>query len=215
MKTVSKALCVLTAAALPGVALADNPAWSYGQLGYFRADSGDDSTDAFRVKGSIGFLEQFHAQAEWIDGEYGDTVDFDGDDDADFDGYRLIIGAHPSLGPNTDGVLELQYFDLEADYDGGYGGGDDIEIDGFGVGVGLRHMLTEKVELSGTAWWNEAEWDEGDYDEDFSDVSLELGGRYLINENLSAGVNVITNDPIANHADSITIDVRWQFTDPF
>lgn len=210
MKTLNKALCAAVALALPGLALGDNPAWSYGQLGYFRADSGDDSTDAYRVKGSLGFAENFHVQAEWIDGEYGITDDFN---NQDFDGYRFVLGWNPSVGANTDAVVQLQYFDLEADSVSP--GGSDIEVDGFGLGAGLRHMLTEKVELNAMAWWNEAEWDDGSSKEDFSDISLEVGGRYLFNDSISAGVTVVVNDPIADHADSMTIDFRWQFADPF
>lgn len=217
MKTTNQLLAALSALVLPGVALADNPAWTYGQVGYVRADSGDDSTDAFRVKGSLAFLEQFHVQAEWFDGEYGDSeASFDGEDNVDFDGYRLVVGAHPSLAPNTDGVLQLQYFDIEADGDGsGYYGNTDVEIDGFGVGAGLRHMLTDKVELGAVAWWNEAEWDADGDDEDFSDISIEFAGRYAFTENLSAGVAVVTNDPLTDHGDSMTIDLRWQFNDLF
>ena len=86
-------------------------------------------------------------------------------------------------------------------------------MDGFGVGIGLRHMLTPNVEVSGLAWWNEGSDDDNlGNDNDFSDISLELGGRYLFTDNLSLGVTIVTNDSIVG-GDSAKIDVRWQFGD--
>lgn len=223
MKTVNKTLCVLTALALPGVALsAAKPAWTYGEIGYARADSGDETTDAYRINASLGFLEQFHARVEWMDGDLGNPSDCygcSGYDDGEVDGYRLALGAHPSLGPNTDGVLEVHYFDYEAEYDDGYY---QMDADGFALAAGLRHMLTEQVELNALATWSEGEWDfhdsyyySGDNKPDFSDISIQFGGRYLFNENLSAGVSVVMDDPVFMSEDSMTFDLRWQFADPF
>lgn len=209
MKTLNKALCAAVALALPGVALSDNPAWTYGQVGYYKADSGDDSTDGYRIKGSLGFAENFHFQAEWLDGDLDES--FYGSS-TDFDGYRIVLGANPSVGANTDAVVQIQYFDLDYDYTGGK-----TTVDGWGVGGGIRHMIADRVEVNGMIWWNEAEWEDkgSNYTEDFSDVSLEIGGRYLFTDALSVGLTVVTNDPIAEHSDSLTIDLRWQFNDLF
>lgn len=203
MRTMSKALLATAALAIPGVTLAEGPAWTYGQVGYLRADSVEDATDAFNIKGSLGFADNFHFQAEYIDGDIGY------DSDVDFDGYTLTLGANPSVGDSTDAMFGIRYFDLTYD-----DGPDDIDVDGFGVGVGLRHMFAENVELSASAWWNEGEGDLSglDDDADVSDISLELGGRYFFNDNISAGVTVITNDTKAL-GDSATIDVRYQFAD--
>jgi hypothetical protein len=203
MKNVSKALLAVAAVAVPGIVLGENPAWTYGQVGYYRADSGDDATDGFRVKGSLGFAENFHFQAEYIDGSIG----IDSGPDLDFDGYQVVLGANPSVGENTDAVAAIRYFDVSYDVTGG-----DDDVDGFGLGVGVRHMLASNVELNGIAWWNEGNEDFGSSDEDFSDISLEIGGRYLFTENFSAGVTVVTNDSIGG-GDSATIDLRWQFDD--
>jgi hypothetical protein len=202
------ALLALTAGALAATpVLAAEPGWTYAQAGYLRADSGDDATDAFRLKGSLGLSDLFHIQAEYVDGSIG----FNGPD-SDFDGYRVVAGLHPSVGDNTQAVLEVQYFDVT--YDDWFDPGEDLDSDGFGVGVGLRHMLTSQLELNARAWWVEGD-DEDDVfgdDEDFSDISLDLGGRYYINDAASIGVTVVTNDALVG-GDSATIDFRWQFAD--
>jgi hypothetical protein len=200
MKNVSKALLAVAAVAVPGIVLGENPAWTYGQVGYYRADSGDDATDGFQVKGSLGFAENFHFQAEYIDGTIGTPGS-----DIDFDGYELTIGAHPSVGENTDAVLAFHYFDSTVE--------DiptDLDSDGFGIGAGLRHMLTSNVEVNAMAWWDEGEVDlSGGGNEDFTDIRFEIGGRYLFNDNFSAGVTIDQGDDL----DSVLIDVRYQFDD--
>lgn len=212
----AKALCALTVLALPSVALSDNSnllGWTYGDLGYLRASSGDDETDAYTIKGSIGFLEQYHFQVEWVDGDLG-AEDYYYDDDVEFDGYRLVLGAHPQLSPTTQGVLEVHWSDYEADSDDAYY---DFDYDGWSLAAGFRHLLTDRLEVNALAIWNEGEW-EADYydeDEDYTAISVRLGGRYHFTDNLSAGVTVVTDDPVVMHEDSLTFDVRWQFADPF
>jgi len=203
MKTFTVGLCAGLALAASGLASAgDNPAWTFADLGYYRADSGDDATDGFRLQGSLSIAENFHVQAEYLDG----TIGVPGSD-VDFDGYRIVAGAHPSVGDATDAVINIQYFDLTYDVN------PDEDVDGFGVGIGLRHMLAPNVEVSGLAWWNEGSDDDNlGNDNDFSDISLELGGRYLFTDNLSLGVTIVTNDSIVG-GDSAKIDVRWQFDD--
>lgn len=200
MKKLTMALWATAALAGAGTAVAENPAWTYGQLGYLRADSGDDANWAGQIKGSLAFAETFHFQAEYLDGEVGAPGG-----DLDFDGYQLTLGAHPSVGENTDAVVAIRYFDATLEAPGG-----DLDEDGFGIGAGLRHMLTSNVEVMGMAWWDEGEEDLlGGGSDDFTDISFEIGGRYLFNDNISAGVTIDQSDS----EDSVLIDVRYQFDD--
>lgn len=207
MRMMSKALVASAVLAAPAVTLADGPAWTYGQFGYLRADSVSDTTDAFSTRGSLGFADNFHFQGEYLDGDIGY------DSGVDFDGYILTLGANPSVGESTDAIFAIRYFDLTYDTSPS-----DVDYDGYGIGVGLRHMFADNVELNASAWWNEGEGEidlgGSDGDEDVSDISLELGGRYFFNDNISAGVTVITND-LKALGDSATIDVRYQFADLF
>lgn len=206
MRNISKALLVAAAVAVPGVTLAENPAWTFGQIGFYKADSGDDDTDAFNIKGSLGF-QDFHFQADYSDGDIGPGQPaFD-----DFDGYSVVLGWHPSVSDSTDLVVDFKYFDYTYD---AASSGPDNDYDGFGLGFGTRHMLASNVELNAKAWWYDAD-DEvsGSFDEDVSDIALEVGGRYLFNDNISAGVTVVVNDSVAWGGDSMTIDLRYQFDD--
>ncbi|WKZ11155.1 MAG: hypothetical protein QY320_08490 [Gammaproteobacteria bacterium] len=214
MRTISKTLLVAAAVAIPGVTLADNPAWTYGELGYVRADAGNDSTDAFHVELSMGIADMFHIQGQFTD---GDVRGFSATEDVDFDGYEVVFGVHPSIGANTDAVASFKFFDYSYnDLPSGPTTSYDVDADGMGFGVGLRHMLVPNVELNTMAWWNEGEHDFNGFqqDEDFTDIELEFGGRYLFTDNFSAGVRVVTNDAVL-FGDSATIDVRYQFGQDF
>ncbi len=214
MRTISKTLLVAAAVAIPGVTLADNPAWTYGELGYVRADAGNDSTDAFHTQLSLGIADMFHIQAQFTDGDVRGLELSGVDEDVDFDGYEIAFGVHPSIGANTDAVAAFKFFDYSYNDLPSGSSTYDVDADGMGVGVGLRHMLVPNVELNTMAWWNEGEHDFNGFgnDEDFSDIELEFGGRYLFTDNFSAGVRVVTNDAVL-FGDSATIDVRYQFAE--
>lgn len=204
MKKLTMALCAAAALGGAATAAAENPAWTYGQLGYFRADSVDDTTDGFNLKGSLGIAENFHVQAEYVDGDIGDNTDIE------FDGYTVVLGAHTGVSNSTDALVEIRYFDLSYDLPN-----NGVDYDGFGLGVGLRHMLADNVEVNARAWWNDGEGDISGFtdDTDVEDVSLVLGGRYMFTDNVSAGVTIITNDVMTAGGDSANIDVRYQFGD--
>lgn len=176
MKTKGMGIALLSAAALLGSAAANAELdWTYGEVAFNKADGTDDfETDAFDLKASIGFLDMWHASLLYIDGDAGDT---------DFDGYRAVVGAHPQLGPNTQLVTDLTYFDYELD--GSEGG-----ADGFGVGFGLRHALTDKFELGGQIWYVDGDLDDGFSDESYNDTTFEFGGRYNWTSNFSTGLTV-------------------------
>jgi hypothetical protein len=205
MKTKGMGIALLSAAALLGsaVAQAELP-WTYAEFGYSKADGNDFfETDAYDLKASVGFLEKWHASLQYTDGET-DGDFFSGDD---FDGYRLIVGAHPQLTPNTQLLADLTYFDYE--FDGGEGS------DGFGVGFGLRHALTDKVEISSEVWYTEGNVDD-DFgnDFDYNDTTIEVGGRYNWMPQLSTGLMLGIGGGGAtgfSSDDVVRFDVRWSF----
>lgn len=216
MKTKGMGIALLSAAALLGsaVAQAELP-WTYGEIGYSMADGVDDfETDAGDLKASIGFADMWHASLQYTDGtsEQG----FDGD--LDFDGYQLIVGAHPQLTPNTQLVGDVTYFDYDLDGAEGFSGG----TDGFGVGLGLRHAISDKAEVFSEVWYvngdTEGSFFSGD-SIDYNDTTVELGGRYNWMPQLSTGVTVTLNGApggsfaYTSGSDSIRFDVRWSFSD--
>ena len=214
MKTKGMGIALLSTAALLGsaVAQAELP-WTYAEFGYSILDGVEDfETDAYDIKGSIAFAQKWHASLNYVDG----TSESGSSPDDDFDGYRLIVGAHPQLTPNTQLVTDLTYFDI--DIDGGEGF--DASIDGLGVGFGVRHSLTEKFELMGEVWYVQGNVDvDGFGDSDYNDTTIEFGGRYNWTPNLSTGLTInldgiagVTSD-IASGEDSARFDVRWSFAD--
>lgn len=216
MKTKGMGIALLSTAALLGsaVAQAELP-WTYAEFGYNVADGVEDAeTDAFDIKGSIAFLDKWHASLAYLDGE----VDVDGDDDTDFDGFRLVVGAHPQLTANTQLITDLTYFDYDIDDDSP---GSDGSTDGIGVGFGLRHALTDKFELTGQIWYLDGNAEDGSSDVDFNDTTVELGGRYNWTPNLSTGLTVFLNNypglpsafGFSGTGDVARFDVRWSFAD--
>jgi len=206
MKTKGMGIALLSTAALLGsaVAQAELP-WTYAEFGYSKADGNDFfETDAYDLKASVGFLEKWHASLQYQDGEV-DSDFFGGSED--FDGYSLIVGAHPQLTPNTQLITDLRYFDYEAD--GGEG------TDGFSIGFGLRHALTDKLEIMSEVWYTDGNSDNnGGPDFDFTDTSIEVGGRYNWLPQLSTGLTLAiggTGSITSSSDDIVRFDVRWSF----
>jgi hypothetical protein len=212
---------LMAAAGVAQAAPPPNPnlPWTYVEAAYLKADGSDDyETDAYELRGSLALSNIFHAQAYYLDGSVdGD----DGDDGADFDGYRVAFGAHPQVTANTQFVTNLFYFDYEVDPD--YPG-DDASSDGYGIDVGFRHSLSEKAEASLLVRYTEGSqeysYDGGEgccsFDEDFNDTSVEAQIRYNWTQNLSTGFTAGFNGGFGDTSytsgdDFARIDLRWSF----
>jgi hypothetical protein len=167
-----KLILGLAAFAVSGLAMA-GPSWTYGEVGYVRADSGDDNTDAFQLKGSFGFADKFHVQAKYYDGENGDI----GNNGEDFDGYEIRLGINPAVTDNTDFVFQVGYMDMSQERGSNAIAGSlkDVDSDGYILTVGLRSMLTDQLEISGYVDSIAGEADE--YDKN------SLGEEYHIQKN--------------------------------
>lgn len=222
----TKGIALLSAAALLAPALAtaaENMPWTYVEAGYipkigFDFGDGDDFTaDAGQLTGSIGFLGMGHAQLEYTNGDAGGT---------DFDGYRLVVGAHNQLGENTQLIGDLTYFDYS--YDGGEGcggilncGSDDTDVDGFGVGLGLRHAINSRMEISGQFWYLDGNVEQGNDDADVNSTILELRARYNWTKQFSTGVTAFiggaffgagsVGSSFLDTGDFYRLDARWSF----
>lgn len=223
MKT--KGIALLSAAALmaPGLALAaENMPWTYLEAAYIPdigidfGDGDDFTSNAGQLTGSIGFLGMGHAQVEYTNGDAGET---------DFDGYRLLVGAHNQLGENTQLIGDLTYFDYS--YDGGEGCGpfscfsEDLDVDGLGLGLGLRHAINSRAEVSAELWYLDGSVDQGNESADFNSTILELRARYNWTKQFSTGVTAFIGGSFfsggsvgSNFLDSgdfYRLDARWAF----
>jgi hypothetical protein len=207
MNKLGTALLSASALLVAGTAAAELPEWTYGQVGYYQADSvGSSQTDGFTVDASVGLFEVWHLQAGYIDGSLGD-----GGFDNDFDGWSVTAGAHPAINEKSQLVINVGYFDTS--YDESSGGS--IDRDGYGVGVGVRTNVTDKVEASAVAWWSDASFDEdiSSSDSDVTTISVVLGGRYNWTKNFSTGATVVIGDPVivSSGDNSMNLDVRYTF----
>ncbi|MEO7386120.1 MAG: hypothetical protein ABIX37_04215 [Gammaproteobacteria bacterium] len=208
MKTKGMGIALLSAAALlsGAAAQAGDLPWTYGEIGYSMADGVDNfETTAGDLKLSVGFAGMWHASLGYTDGtsEQGSVGDID------FDGYRLIVGAHPQLTPDTQLVGDLTYFDYNDDRG---------DVDGYGFGLGVRHGVTDNFELLGEVWYLMGNNDDDFFGgADYNDTTVELGGRYNWTSNLSTGLTATINGSpgasysYSNGADAIRLDVRWSF----
>lgn len=214
-------IAVLSAASLlaAGTASAAEPQWNYGQIGYIQSDGVEDNGegDGYQIAGSIGFLDNFHFQLSYEDGTY------DGTPDTDWDGYRATLGFHQAINSagNTQIIANINYFDIDFDEDGAEGLS--ANADGYGLGFGLRSMISDNVELEGMINWTKGNYDEDDttyysgFDEDFTDTTLVVGGRYHWMPNFSTGLTLTVNaggstdSSSYTSGDSALLDLRYSF----
>jgi hypothetical protein len=178
--------------------------------GYYQASSfGDEQTDAFVLNGSLGILDNWHAQLSYIDGSLADSGFADSND---FDGYNIVVGAHPAINEKSQLVVNAMYFDTS--YEASGFGGNDIDRDGYGFGVGVRTNVTDKVEASAIAYWSDASFDEdfSTSDTDATEVSIIFSGRYNWTPSISTGAAINISDPVVGGSEnSMLLDVRWTF----
>lgn len=205
MRYLSTAVCAAAVLAAGSAFAGENPAWTWGQIGYTSSSSGDDTTDAFGLNGSLGIADLFHFQVGYVNGSIGDVF---GGPDQDYDGYSIVAGVHPHIAAGTDAVFNLRYQDMDRD-------DTNEDIDGWGLGAGLRHMLTDQFELNGMINWDRYSVDHVS-NGDGTVVSWTVGGRYLATPALSVGVSYTDADKTAFFVgDAATLDVRYQFGDLF
>lgn len=121
-------------------ALAGDLSYNYLELGYQRIDVDDINVDGdgFVLGGSFEVGEDWFIAASYGTAE----LDFG----VDFDQLEAGVGYHMDMSPNADFFAKLSYVSVEASVPG-FGSADD---DGFGVRIGVRGMVSEQVELSGS-----------------------------------------------------------------
>jgi hypothetical protein len=224
-------IAVLSAASLlaAGTVAAAEPQWTYGQIGWIQGDGADNDgqSDGYKIDASVGFLRNYHFQLSYEDGD----IDSSGflSNDVDWDGYRATLGWHSGINDSssTQIVTNISYFDLDYDEDGG-SNSKLGSTDGFGLGFGVRSMLSDRVEVEAMINWTDGTFDPGSsggYDEDFTDTNLSLTGRYHWTSAFSTGVTLNINGnnsdygPLATagviSGDSAVIDLRYSFGDFF
>jgi hypothetical protein len=197
MKTELKRTALAAAIALvTGAAYGGPLSWTELGVGYQRMDdSGDSETDAYDIRGSIGLGQMFHIQADYLDGS--------SDPDVDFDGYEVRAGVHPSVGENTQAVVEVIYFDYTVDLNPG-----NDDEDGYGLGFGVRHKVGDQFEVRGQVDYYDGS---ADISGDFNNTAFSASGRYYWTPAFFTGAGVTVGGVAGLDSDTIRIDAGWSF----
>ncbi len=124
-------------------AVADDLSYNFVELGYMKAELDDDLAgfdvdgDGFGIRGSFEINEAFFVALNYS------ALGFDFG--VDLDQLSAGVGYHGAMSNGTDFFAVLSYLRAEVSASG-FGSADE---DGFGATVGVRGMLTDKVELNG------------------------------------------------------------------
>lgn len=164
--------------ALPALAAAaDEPRYTYAELGYVNTDYDDIDVDGdgFRIGGSYALHRNVHLVAGYED------VGLDRGFDAT--AWNAGIGLNFPLRPGLDAVGRARYIDFELDTPGG----GDPDEDGYGLEGLVRAMIGPQLELNGGVRYVDIEDDE---------TSLVIGGLYEVAKNFAISAELDFGDDV-------------------
>jgi hypothetical protein len=176
MKLGKAMLGSLLLAATPLAAQAEGMSYSYVEADYVDVDIDNaPSGDGFGVRGSVGFLDNLFAFADYLDA----SVDV-----VDIENLSVGIGGHYPVADNLDVTGRIGYteFDLSAP---GFGS---VSDDGYLLSLGLRGQVSQ-FEAEGNVIYTDLS-DGGD------ETAFEVAGRWNFTEMFSAGVAYRVGDDI-------------------
>ena len=164
-------------------AMAEGPSYSYIQAAYQEIDIDlgivDVDGDGWAVAGSVAINESWYGFASYGSGELESIVDVDQ--------FAIGAGWHSPINERTDWFVSLAYIGAEVSAPG-FGSADDT---GYGIGLGMRSMLTPKFELAGSINYSDLG--------DGSDTSFGVGGWYTVTGNLALGLGADFGDDISSY----------------
>lgn len=179
---------------LAAPAFAGDLSYNYVDLSYrfFELDDDDFSGidvdgDGPAISGSVEVADNWFITAGYT------TVDFDFN--VDYDQFGIGAGYHADMSENADVFVTLSYVSAEVSTDFG-----SVDEDGYGITVGLRGMVSDKVELSGALGYVDL-GDAGD------DTTLGVMAVYNFTENFGMGVGAQIGDDMTGYG----IGARFYF----
>ncbi len=144
MKKSILALALITAS---GAAMAQSPNWNKIDVSYLDTDIdvniGETSLDGFGLNGSVALSDNW-----MLFGDYKAVSEDANGASLDLDLLSAGAGFYESVSDNTDMFATVSVERLEVSGSGGGISASDGET-GFGLGVGVRSMLTSSFELGG------------------------------------------------------------------
>jgi hypothetical protein len=172
---------VLTSAlllSLGSAQAAESPKWDSVSVSYQSVDLDSETFTGFGISASKLLGDNF-----FVTGAYNKASDdvqvFDASVDLDLSTTTLGLGYRLPLSENTDffGVLSYEDMDAEASYQGS---SENMGENGFGAKIGVRSMVSDKVELGASIQYV-------DITED-SDTVFAVSALYNFTKNFSAGI---------------------------
>jgi len=190
MKT--KLLATLSIAALASMvsmAQASEFSYNYVEGTYQDIDADGINGDSYKLSGSYGINPSINVIAEYTDGQLDNPL---GGSDLEFDQTVVGLGYHTEVSNKTDFTANIKLVDQNSDV-----AGDDT---GYGVGVGIRHMLTNKIEVGSGIDYVDVS--------DIGNTTFNINSRYHLNDKLSFGLSYSTSE---ENSDIISGGVRFDF----
>lgn len=174
-------------------ALADELSYNYIDLGYqaVEIDLGggfDVDGDGFAIGGSFEGGESWHIFAG-----YGSTnFDFG----VDLNELAIGAGYHTPISDTVDFVGELAYVTVEVEVPAGFS----TDEDGIGASIGLRGMMSDVVELSGSIDYVDLGGD--------GETSFDANAWFNMSPAFALGINAGFGDDVTTYG----VGVRWYFS---
>jgi hypothetical protein len=195
-----KILLTMAALALSTSAIA-GPSWTYVDLGFIVGDGSDDeSTTGYALRGSFGFGDLWHIQADVGSFETGGgkSSTTNGTDNSL---YTIRGGIHPAVTDNTDFVLDISYTGAEDET-----GTAKVKPKAYGLRTGVRSNIG-KLELRGFVTLASTDNDQdGSAESKTLQIIPAIGGQYNFSDAWSVGIDtVLEEDNLSN------LYVRWSF----
>ena len=164
-------------------AFAGDLSYNFVEIGYQKAefdyDFGGSSVDG----DGYGISGSFEVGDSWfITASYG-TLDFDFG--VDLDQLSVGGGFYMNLSERVDFFAVVSYIRAEVSASG-FGSADE---DGYGVAVGMRGLVTDKVEVSGSISY-------ADLGSGADGTAIGVEGLYSFTDNFALGLGIQTDDDI-------------------
>ncbi|WP_417435137.1 outer membrane beta-barrel protein [Idiomarina abyssalis] len=204
-----KAVVALLMLSLPGVVLAESPNWNKVDASYLDTDVGVDgvdddlSFDGFRVGGSAAIdPDMVVLDNLFVFADFDSVSNDDSNFDLDIDFLSAGIGSYKHLTKTTDlyATVSFEHVESEASAFGLSESGSDKT---WGVGIGLRSMLTPNVEI-------DTKLDYVAFDEEL--IRFNLSAFYHVTKNFSFGLGYETHRETQDFdIDSLSATVRYSF----
>jgi hypothetical protein len=167
MKLARAVIGGLVLAAAPLAAMAEDLNYSYVEADYVDIDVDDaPSGDGFGLRGSVGFLDNLFAFADYIDGSV---------DGIDIENIAVGVGGHYPLGDGLDAVGRIGYTETDLS-----AGPISVSDDGYLLSLGLRGAMSQ-FEAEGSVVYTDLS-DGGD------ETAFEVAGRWNFSDMFSAGI---------------------------